>query len=498
MFPLNYLSMKSLIQLTSGIKVLSWTGDPEVMLTGLTIDSRNVSQGMLFAALRGTRSDGHSYIEQAIINGASAILCEDLPANPDPGLTWCKVPDAAEALGYMASAWYDHPSEKIRVVGVTGTNGKTTIATLLYELFEALGYPSGLISTIRNRIHRHELQATHTTPDALSIQALLARMADEGCEFAFMEVSSHALDQRRVSGLRFAGAIFTNLTRDHLDYHKDVAAYLKAKKRLFDELPEDAFALTNLDDRNGRVMLQNCRARQFTYATQSAAGYHLRVTEQRSDGMLLDMAGAEVWIRLVGAFNAQNICAIWAAAELLGQQRGDVLTALSKLPPVEGRIEAIPLGRGITGIVDYAHTPDALENVLETLNELVAGGGRIITVFGAGGDRDRGKRPAMAEVACRLSNMVIISSDNPRSELPESIIDDIAMGVPPDKIRMVMKITDRREAIKTAVNLAQPGDIILVAGKGHETYQEIRGVRHHFDDREELKALIERKPETED
>lgn len=481
--------MKQIRELTGAINLLECTGDPSNAITGLTLDSRTVAPGMLFAAMRGTSTDGHRFIPQAAAQGASVILCEEIPDPAPAGTVYLKVANVADALGPLASAYFDHPSHALKVVGVTGTNGKTTIASLLWQLFENLGYPSGLLSTIRVRIHDRSEEATHTTPDPISIQHHLHEMVAAGCSHAFMEVSSHALDQGRVNGIRFAGGLFTNLTRDHLDYHHDFQSYLKAKKSFFDNLPAGAFAVTNSEDRNGPVMLQNTRARKYSYSARGAADFEARLTEQHLDGMNLTLDGTEIWTRFVGRYNVSNLLAVYAAARLLGCGKDEALRELSRLQPVEGRLETVALGNNRIAIVDYAHTPDALENVLKTLQELKKGASRIITVFGAGGDRDKGKRPLMADVACRYSDRVIITSDNPRTEEPESIIGDILKGVPAGKKQAVLSIENRREAIKTAVALAQPGDIILVAGKGHETYQDIQGVKHHFDDKEELANL---------
>jgi UDP-N-acetylmuramoyl-L-alanyl-D-glutamate--2,6-diaminopimelate ligase len=485
--------MKNLNELITGIKVLEIKGDPSVRISGLTLDSRVSGNGMLFAALRGTRTDGHQFIPQAIAKGASAVLCEEIPAGEFSGVTFIRVENSGQVLGLIASSFYDHPSSQMKVVGVTGTNGKTTIATLLWNLAESLGYPAGLLSTIRVRIHDTMADATHTTPDAITIQQHLAEMVKAGCSHAFMEVSSHAMDQGRVNGIEFAGGIFTNLTRDHLDYHQDFQSYLKAKKLFFDRLGRQAFALTNIEDRNGMVMLQNCESSRHTYSTRGSADFEVRLVEQHIDGMQLLFNGVETWTRFVGRFNASNLAAVYAAGLLIGFERNEVLRAISMMEPVEGRLETIRLGEGRVGVVDYAHTPDAMENVLLTLQELKKENTRIITVFGAGGDRDRGKRPLMAEIACRYSDQVIITSDNPRTEDPMSIIRDIQEGIPAGKNRSVLSISDRHEAIKTAVALAKTGDIVLVAGKGHETYQEIQGVKHHFDDREQLRQLTTEK-----
>ncbi len=481
--------MKKLSELTGHIKMQRLIGNPDVRITGLTMNSREVKPGMLFAAVKGTSADGHNYIPQAIANGAAAILCEQLPAFDTGKTTIIQTGNAAKAIGHLASAFYDFPSESIKVVGVTGTNGKTTIATLLYKLFENLGYPSGLISTIRVCVHLSSTEATHTTPDAITFQRHLAEMVEAGCQYAFVEVSSHAMDQFRVEGVHFAGGIFTNLTRDHLDYHLDFQSYLKAKKSFFDQLDSSAFALTNTEDRNGFVMLQNTPARKFSYTTRGSADFEARLIEQHIDGMLVSFDSLEVWIRFIGRYNVSNLLAVYCTARLLQQSQSEILTQLSGLDPVEGRLETVLLGNERIGIVDYAHTPDALENVLSTLGELKSGDSRIITVFGAGGDRDRGKRPLMAEVACRLSDQVIITSDNPRSENPEMIIEEIKKGIPAGTESRVLSISDRHEAIKTAVALSRKGDLVLLAGKGHETYQDINGVKHHFDDLEELSSL---------
>lgn len=481
--------MKKLHELIGNIRVNELIGSQEVLIGGLTMNSKEVVPGMLFAAIRGTHIDGHSYIAQAIEKGAAAILCEQVPAIETGNTVMIRVENSGKAIGPIASAYYDHPSESLNVVGVTGTNGKTTIATLLYKLFENLGYPSGLISTIRVCVHLDSRDATHTTPDPVSFQRHLADMVNAGCRYVFAEVSSHAMDQHRVAGVKFTGGIFTNLTRDHLDYHVDFQSYLKAKKTFFDQLGPDAFALTNSEDRNGLVMLQNCLARKYTYTTRGSANFEGRIIEQHIEGMMVSFESKEVWLRFIGRYNASNLLAVYSAACLLGQESDSILMQISRLEPVEGRLETVLLGNERIGIVDYAHTPDALENVLTTLADLKKANTRIITVFGAGGDRDRGKRPLMAEVTCRLSDQVIITSDNPRTEDPEKILDDVQTGVPAAAESRVLRITNRHEAIKTAVALALKGDIVLLAGKGHETYQEINGIRHHFDDREELRTV---------
>jgi UDP-N-acetylmuramoyl-L-alanyl-D-glutamate--2,6-diaminopimelate ligase len=481
--------MKKLRELVENLNGVELSGDPDTAITGITVNSREVVPGMLFAAVKGTHTDGHSYIQQAIEKGAAAVLCEQLPPFETGKTSMVRVKDSTRSIGPLASAFFDHPSKSLTVVGVTGTNGKTTIATLLYKLFESLGYPSGLISTIRVSVHRESTIATHTTPDAITFQRHLAEMVQAGCQFVFAEVSSHAMDQHRVEGVEFAGGVFTNLTRDHLDYHVDFQSYLKAKKSFFDQLAGQAFALTNVEDRNGMVMLQNCTARKYTYATRGSADFEGRMIEEDLNGMLVSFDTKELWVKFVGRYNVSNLLAVYSTARLLGQNAADVLTRMSLLEPVEGRLETILLGNDRIGIVDYAHTPDALENVLGALSELKKGSARIITVFGAGGDRDRGKRPQMAEVACRLSDQVIITSDNPRTEDPEKIIRDILQGIPEGNEARVLSISNRHEAIKAAVAIARKGDIVLLAGKGHETYQEINGIKHHFDDREELANL---------
>jgi UDP-N-acetylmuramoyl-L-alanyl-D-glutamate--2,6-diaminopimelate ligase len=481
--------MKKVSELTGRLRIEEILGNPDMMISGLTLNSREVGPGMLFAAIKGSHTDGHRFINKAIEQGASAILCEQIPEGITGKVTIIRVADAGRAIGPIASAFYDNPSESLKVVGVTGTNGKTTIATLLYKLFESLGYPSGLISTIRVCSHLDSTDATHTTPDPITFQSHLANMVQAGCQYVFVEVSSHAMDQHRVDGVRFAGGIFTNLTRDHLDYHIDFQSYLNAKKSFFDQLDSSAFALTNSEDRNGMVMFQNCGAKKYTYTTRGAADFEGRMREQHIDGMLVSFNSQEVWIRFIGRYNVSNLLAVYGTAILLGQDHSEILTRLSQLEPVEGRLETVLLGNDRIGIVDYAHTPDALENVLTTLGELKTRDIKLITVFGAGGDRDRGKRPLMAGVACKLSDRVIITSDNPRTEDPEMILDDIRKGIPAGAEYKVLSITNRHEAIKTAVALAGRGDIILLAGKGHETYQEINGVKHHFDDLEELTHL---------
>jgi UDP-N-acetylmuramoyl-L-alanyl-D-glutamate--2,6-diaminopimelate ligase len=466
------------------------TGDAAVSVSGLRFDSRRVEPGNLFFAIRGTNSDGHSFINTAIEKGASAVVCEDIPAGILEGVTYIKVPDSSLALGVLASRFYGNPSAKLKLVGVTGTNGKTTIVTLLHQLFSGLGFGVGLISTIQNKVNLVEIPATHTTPDQIQLNDLLARMVQQGCEYCFMEVSSHAVDQKRIAGLTFTGGIFTNLTHDHLDYHKTFDAYLRAKKTFFDQLPSTAFALVNKDDKNGRVMIQNTPAEKFTYSLQSMAEFRCRIIENQFHGIHLNVDGQEAWFKLIGTFNAYNLLAAYAAAVLLRQDKTDTLTLLSRMEPVSGRFNYVISNENVTGIVDYAHTPDALKNVLETINEIRDHSKQLITVVGAGGNRDATKRPVMAEIATNLSDRVILTSDNPRNEDPDDILAQMRSGVPVHKAKNVLVIVNRMEAIKTACALATPGDIILVAGKGHENYQEIKGVKHHFDDKEALQEIF--------
>jgi UDP-N-acetylmuramoyl-L-alanyl-D-glutamate--2,6-diaminopimelate ligase len=465
-------------------------GTTNVAVASVTFDSRKVKKDSLFVAVRGTASNGHDFIDKAIEMGAIAIVCEELPDNRQENVSYVKVKDSHYALGIIASNFYDNPSQKLKLVGVTGTNGKTTTVTLLYSLFKSLGYTVGLLSTVRNKIQNEEVPATHTTPDAIALNELLARMVEKGCQYAFMEVSSHAVVQHRVTGITFAGGVFTNITRDHLDYHKTFDEYIKAKKMFFDHLPEDAFALTNKDDANGMVMLQNTRAKKVTYAIKSPADHKCRILENHLNGLLLNIDGKEVWVKLIGTFNAYNVLAVYTVAYLLKQDVTNILTALSTLNSVEGRFQYLKSETGIIGIVDYAHTPDALKNVLETIKGIRTGNEQVITLVGCGGDRDAGKRPIMAKQACQLSDKVILTSDNPRSEDPEMILDQMQAGIDPVDAKKTLRITDRKEAIRTACSLAKQGDIILVAGKGHEKYQEIKGVKHPFDDFEILKETL--------
>jgi UDP-N-acetylmuramoyl-L-alanyl-D-glutamate--2,6-diaminopimelate ligase len=482
--------MMKLVEILKGIEVVSVSGTKNKVISGIEFDSRKVQKNSLFVAVKGYKTDGHNFISPALASGASAVICETLPENPEKTVCWIKTGDSAKALGLAASNFYGNPSSSLRLVGVTGTNGKTTIATLLYRMFIRLGYKCGLFSTVCNYINEKELDATHTTPDPVQLNRLLSEMVNEGCDYAFMEVSSHSADQKRIAGLNFEGAIFTNLTHDHLDYHKTFDNYLAAKKSFFDLLPANAFALVNADDRNGRVMLQNCKARHYTFSVRGMADYRCNIIEQSFGGMGLKIQGEEVWTRFIGDFNASNLLAVYSASELLGAAKKEILTVLSDLHPVPGRLEVIKSPGGISGIVDYAHTPDALLNVIDTINKIREGGVQLITVVGAGGDRDRTKRPKMAAISAEGSTKVILTSDNPRSEDPEKIIDEMEAGITPDLKRKILRITNRHEAIKTAVMLANQGDVILIAGKGHETYQEIMGVKNHFDDREELKNAL--------
>lgn len=482
--------MMSIEEILKGIDTVSVKGDTGLTVSGIEFDSRNVTPGSLFIAVKGYKSDGHEFIDSAIKSGAIAVICEILPVTAKQEICWIKVRDSAKALGEAASNFYGNPSSSLKLVGVTGTNGKTTIATLLYRMFIGLGYKCGLFSTVCNYINGRELPATHTTPDPVQLNRMLSEMVAEGCDYAFMEVSSHSADQKRIAGLVFAGGVFTNLTHDHLDYHGTFDNYLAAKKSFFDMLPAGSFALVNADDRNGRVMLQNCKARPFTFSVRGMADYRCGIIEQSFEGMGLRIQGEEVWTRFIGDFNASNLLAVYAASELLGAARKEILTILSDLRSVAGRLEVVKSENGISGLVDYAHTPDALMNVIDTINKIREGGVQLITVVGAGGDRDKTKRPKMAAISAEGSTKVILTSDNPRTEDPEMILNDMEAGITPDLKRKTLRIADRREAIRTAVMLAQKGDVILVAGKGHETYQEVMGVKHHFDDREELKNAL--------
>jgi UDP-N-acetylmuramoyl-L-alanyl-D-glutamate--2,6-diaminopimelate ligase len=470
-----------------GIKIVSVTGPEPADISSIVFDSRKVTENSLFVAVKGYKTDGHEYISSAIASGAVVIICQIFPVEKSEKILWIKTDDSAKALGIAASNFYGNPSSALKLVGVTGTNGKTTIATLLYRMFLQLGYKCGLFSTVCNYINNKEFEATHTTPDPIQLNQLLSQMVEAGCDYAFMEVSSHSADQKRIAGLKFVGGIFTNLTHDHLDYHKTFDNYLAAKKSFFDSLPPEAFALSNIDDKNGKVMLQNCKARKYTFSVRAMADFRCHIIEQGFEGMALKIQGQEVWTRFIGDFNASNLLAVYAASELLGASVKEILTVLSDLFPVAGRLEVIKSQAGISGIVDYAHTPDALLNVIDTINKIREGGVQLITVVGAGGDRDRTKRPKMAAISAEGSNKVILTSDNPRTEDPEKILDEMEAGISPDLKKKTLRISDRHAAIKAAVMLANSGDVVLIAGKGHETYQEVMGVKHHFDDREELK-----------
>ena len=479
------------------LDVLETVGADDVKIAGIQSDSRKVENGFLFVAVRGTAVDGHAYIDGAIAKGAVAVICEELPllseekiASFERKLCFIRVKDSADALGKVVSTWYDNPSDKLTLVGVTGTNGKTTIATLLYEMFRKMGHKVGLISTVCNYIDGEAIPTEHTTPDPITLHSLMARMVEAGCEYAFMEVSSHSIDQKRISGLSFDGGIFTNLTRDHLDYHKTVENYLKAKKKFFDDLPADAFALTNADDKSGLVMLQNTAAKKLTYSLRTLADFKGKILESHFEGTEMIINGREVVVHFVGRFNAYNLLAVYGAAVSLGKDPEETLIVLSTLHSVSGRFETIQSPLGYTAIVDYAHTPDALTNVLNGIQEVLDGRGRIITVVGAGGNRDKGKRPLMAKEAAKLSDQVILTSDNPRFEEPDEIIQDMVAGLSKADMERTLCITDRTQAIKTATMLAKKGDVILVAGKGHEDYQDVKGVKHHFDDREKLREIF--------
>ena len=477
-------------KILTGIDIIETKGDLTKKVSDIHIDSRKVENGHLFVAVKGTQTDGHTYIEKAIEKGATVIVCETLPEKIKDNVTYIKVANTVDCIGKLATSFYNNPTEKLDLIGVTGTNGKTTIATLLYNMFRKFGYKVGLISTVCNYIDDEAIPTDHTTPDPITLNKLLGRMADEGCKYVFMEVSSHSVAQKRIGGLKFAGGIFTNLTRDHLDYHQTVDNYLKAKKSFFDNLPKTAFALTNLDDKNGMVMTQNTKAKINTYSLRSISDFKGKVLEDGFDGMLLDINNIEVNVQFIGKFNASNLLAVYGTAYLLGKKPEDILLTLSTLQPVTGRFDALRSPRGYNAIVDYAHTPDALTNVLNTIQEVLSGKGNIITVVGAGGNRDKGKRPIMAQEAVRLSNKVIITSDNPRFEEPQDIINEMLAGLTKEDMRKVISIVDRKEAIKTACMLAQVGDAILVAGKGHENYQDIKGTKYHFDDKEVIKEIF--------
>jgi len=478
--------MKSLKEILYKAGLLEVIGSTEVMVDAVVFSSSEVVKKSLFVAVRGTRADGHDFILKAVSAGAAAVVCEEFPKTIRQGVTYVKVTDSALALSVIAANFFENPSAKIKLVGVTGTNGKTTSVTLLFHLFRKLGFRCGMLSTVQNQVNEEIFPATHTTPDPVKLNSLLNIMVRENCEYCFMEVSSHAIVQQRTAGLTFAGGVFTNITHDHLDYHKTFDEYIRAKKLFFDQLNEDAFALYNSDDRNGKIMVQNCKAQKKSFALKSMSDFRCKVIENSFTGLLLNIDGNEVLCRLIGSFNAYNVTGVYATAMLLHQESLEVLTAISSLGSVEGRFEYVVSGNNVMGIVDYAHTPDALQNVLNTIKDIRTGNEQVITVIGCGGDRDAAKRPMMAKIACELSDKVILTSDNPRSEDPEKIIEEMKAGVLPHHFKKALAVTDRREALKVACSFAKPGDIVLVAGKGHEKYQEIKGVKHPFDDKQVL------------
>ena len=477
-------------ELLKDIPVVAVVGSEDIEITGVNIDSRRIKEGHLFVAMKGTQVDGHKFVPKAVELGAKAVLCEDMPEQKAEGVTYVQVESTEDAVGKVATTFHGNPSTKLKLVGVTGTNGKTTIATLLYNMFTKMGHKCGLLSTVCNYIVDEAIPADHTTPDPIELNALLDRMVQAGCEYAFMECSSHAIAQKRIGGLTFAGGIFTNLTRDHLDYHKTFENYRNAKKAFFDSLPKTAFAITNADDKNGMVMVQNTKATVKTYSTRSVADFKARIIECHFEGLYLEMDGHEVGVQFIGKFNVSNLLAVYGAAVMLGKSPEDVLVVMSTLHSVSGRLEPIHSPEGYTAVVDYAHTPDALENVLNAIHEVLDGKGHVITVCGAGGNRDKGKRPLMAQEAVKQSDKVIITSDNPRFEEPQDIINDMLAGLNAQQMKKVISIVDRREAIRTACMMAQKGDVILIAGKGHENYQEVKGVKHHFDDHEVVKECF--------
>lgn len=483
------IALKNILNRVATVQVV---GSTDVRVNALQIDSRKVQAGDCFIAIKGTAVDAHKFIAQVIEQGATSIICQTLPAEIVEGISYVVVADSSKALGQLASNYYGNPSAEMKVVGITGTNGKTSVATLLFRLFRALGNNVGLLSTVQNQINEEVIPSTHTTPDAINLNKLMRQMADAGCTYCFMEVSSHAVDQNRISGLQFTGAVFTNLTHDHLDYHKTFDNYIKAKKRFFDELPANAFALTNGDDRNGSVMLQNTKAHKYTYALRTPADFKGKVIENNVTGLQLDIDNQDVHTRLIGEFNAFNLTAVYAVARLLEVDKMEALTMLSSLTPPEGRFDQIvSTNDKVVGIIDYAHTPDALKNVLQTINAVRNGNENVLTIVGCGGDRDAAKRPIMAEIACRYSNQIVLTSDNPRSEDANEILKEMYAGVPITDRKKVLTISDRKEAIKTACTIAQKGDIILLAGKGHEKYQEISGVKYPFDDKAVLREMFE-------
>lgn len=477
-------------ELLKDIKPISISGNADIEVTGINIDSRKIEKGHMFVAIKGTQTDGHAYIGKAIELGATSIVCETLPETLDEGVAYIVAESTEDAVGRLATAYYGYPSTKLQLVGVTGTNGKTTIATLLYNMFRKMGHKCGLLSTVCNYIEDEPIAASHTTPDPIALNQLLAKMVEAGCEYAFMECSSHAIAQKRIGGLKFAGGLFTNLTRDHLDYHLTFDNYRDAKKAFFDNLPKNAFAVTNADDKNGMVMVQNCKAKVKTYSTRTMSDFKARIVECHFEGMYLEIDGREVGVQFIGKFNVSNLLAVYGAAVMLGKKPDEILLVMSTLKSVSGRLEPIHGKDGYTAIVDYAHTPDALENVLNAIHEVLDGKGKVITVCGAGGNRDKGKRPLMAKEAAKKSDRVIITSDNPRFEEPQDIINDMLAGLTPAMMKKTLSIADRKEAIRTACMMAERGDVIMVAGKGHENYQEIKGVKHHFDDKEVLMEIM--------
>ena len=480
----------TLQELTYNYKPVKLHGNPETEITGIELDSRKCSTGTAFVAIRGTQTDGHSYIDKAISLGATCIICESIPVYPVQGVVYAVYENTADIVGPLATTFYGNPTKRMKLIGVTGTNGKTTIATTLYNIIRRMGIKAGLCSTVCNYIDGEPIPTECTTPDPITLNRLLGQMADRGCEYAFMEVSSHAVDQKRIAGLSFTGGIFTNLTRDHLDYHKTFENYRDAKKGFFDMLPKGSFAITNADDKNGMIMVQNTKATTKTYSIRGGADFHARILEESFEGMNLDINGTEVFVQFVGRFNVQNILAIYGTLCMMGIEVQEALIQLSAMRPVNGRFETFRSANGVTAVIDYAHTPDALNNVLSTINEVLAGKGQCWTICGAGGNRDKGKRPLMAQEAVRQSDRVIITSDNPRDEEPQDIINDMLAGLTNDDMRKTISIVDRKEAIRTACMMAQKGDVILIAGKGHEDYQIIKGVKYHFDDHEVVRETF--------
>ena len=481
------MKLSELIKACTPLEVV---GNTEIDITGIELDSRRVGQGTMFVAMRGTQSDGHQYIDKALELGATAIVCESLPEEKKPGVTYIRYENTTDVVGLLATQYYGNPTLRMKLIGVTGTNGKTTIATTLYNIVRRMGIKAGLCSTVCNYIDGKAYPTECTTPDPITLNRLLGKMADEGCQYAFMEVSSHSVAQRRIGGLNFAGGIFTNLTRDHLDYHGTFENYRDAKKGFFDMLPRESFAVTNADDRNGMFMVQNTKATIRTYSTRAAADYRAKILEESFEGMNLDFDGIETFVQFVGRFNVQNLLAVYGALRMMGVTQQEALIEISAMKPVNGRFETIRSAKGVTAVIDYAHTPDALENVLQTINEVLNGRGQCWTVCGAGGNRDKGKRPLMAKAAARMSDRVIITSDNPRNEEPQDIINDMLAGLDSEDMQKTLSIVDRREAIRTACMMAQSGDVILIAGKGHEDYQIVKGVKHHFDDHEVVREAF--------